>query len=464
VSYEAFLASKTPIVPPAGFAPSMPLHDALFPFQRELVTWAIRRGRAALFADTGLGKTRMQLEWARHVATHGRVLILAPLAVGAQTESEARAMGIDARHVREPSDGAVLITNYERLHRFDVSSFAGVVLDESSIIKHHDAKTLGQLLEAFARTPYRLACTATPSPNDYTELGTHAEFLGVCSRTEMLAEYFCHDGGETQTWRLKGHARTEFWRWVASWAALVRKPSDLGHDDAAYELPELRVTEHVLAAAEEQAKHQGRLFVEPASTLSERRSARKASLEARVAACVDAVRREPNEKWVVWCDLNAEQDALEDAFGDECFSVYGSLDSDEKERRLVSFVRGERRILLGKPSIFGFGLNLQLAARMAFVGITDSWEAYYQAVRRCWRFGQKRPVHVHLFVSELEGAVLANLRRKEADAKRMADELSQETKAMVQASVLGAVKTRNPYLARTRIEVPAWLERNKEAL
>lgn len=459
--YEAFVKQKLRRSPPTGLAQVPELHERLFPFQRALVGWALKRGRAAIFADTGLGKTVQQLEWARHVAEHTgeQVLILAPLAVAAQTVREGKEIDLGVTLCRDAVDmrEGVNITNYDRLHRFSRHGLGGIVLDESSIIKHHDAKTLGLLMEFSRDIPFRLAATATPAPNDFTELGTHAEWLGICTRQEMLSEFFVHDGGSTQDWRLKGHARGEFWKWVASWGALLRRPSDLGFDDTGYDLPPLDVEQHTIAADMATAHRAGMLFVHEASSLTERRAAKRASIEDRVAACAAVVQGEPDERWIVWCDLNSEQDALEAAFGDECISIYGSLDADEKESRLNRFIAGEGRILLGKVSIFGFGINLQSVCRMAFVGVTDSWESYYQAVRRCWRFGQKRPVKVHLFASEAEGAVAKNLARKEADAKTLAEQLSQETRAAVEAEVRGSERESNPYEPIRPMEVPSWL-------
>jgi len=463
--YASFVSRKLTRAPATGLETVPELHASLFPFQKDLVAWALRRGRAALFADTGLGKTAMQLEWARHVAAHyadgtGHVLILAPLAVAAQTAREGERLGIPVTVCRDGADvqPGVNITNYDRLHRFDPSDFDGVVLDESSIIKHHDAKTLQILLDAFEATPFKLCATATPSPNDYTELGTHAEFLGVCSRVEMLAEYFVHDGGETQKWRLKGHARAAFWRWMSTWAALLRKPSDLGYEDAGYDLPPLNVHQHTIAADPEQVKSQGLLFAEPARSLTERRAARKSTLSARVKRCADVVLAEPNESWVVWCELNAEADALVEALGPSTIEIRGSDEPILKEARLVSFGRGEFKVLVTKPSIAGFGLNWQHAARMAFVGVKDSWESYYQAIRRCWRFGQKRPVEVHVFASELEGEVVKNLQRKERDAIAMAEKLSAETRDAVRAEVRGLTRQTNEYSPSVAMAVPAWLQ------
>jgi superfamily II DNA or RNA helicase len=429
----------------------------LFPHQYDLVRWAAKRGRAAIFADTGLGKTRMQLAWADAVVRHtgGNVLILAPLAVAEQTTEEGADIGVPVTHCRTGDDmrPGINITNYERLHRFDVSRVAGVVLDESSIIKHHDAKTFRILTEAFARTPYKLCATATPAPNDWTELGTHAEFLGIRSRTEMLAEFFTHDGGETQVWRLKGHARRAFWQWVASWGAVIRSPEDLGHDGSAYRLPGLHVTEH--SVEHETAPADGMLFAVEALTLMARRTARRDSLAARVDACAQIINAD-SEPWVVWCDLNAEGDALRAAIPG-AVEIRGSDDVDTKERRLSDFAHGRIRVLITKPSIAGFGLNWQHCARMAFVGVTDSFEAYYQSVRRCWRFGQKRPVAVHIFASDAEGAIVANLKRKERDAAAMGDALAAETGDAVRAEVFGASKETNAYHARIRVAPPSFL-------
>lgn len=460
MKYADFVNKKLSICAPSGLMTIGALPDSMFPHQSDLVRWALKRGRAAIFADTGLGKSRMQVAWADqvHKATGRDVLILAPLAVAAQTVEEGDRLGVTITHAREAWQvmPGINITNYDRLHKFDPSMFGGVVLDESSCIKHHDTRTLSQLLEAFADTPYKLCATATPAPNDWTELGTHAEFLGVCTRTEMLAEFFCHDGGETQTWRLKGHAREAFWRWVAAWGAMLRRPSDLGYDDTRYNLPPLHVAEHLVASDDAALVNEGMLFALEASTLSERRDARRASLDARVKSCADMVNAD-NEPWIVWCDLNAESDALKAAIPGSV-EIRGADSAEDKESRLMAFAHGEIRVLITKPSIAGWGLNWQHCARMAFVGVTDSFEAYYQAVRRCWRFGQHREVMVHLFASQLEGSVLANLRRKEADALAMAESLSHETRAAVLAEVRGTSRQTNPYNANKAINTPAWLK------
>lgn len=459
MSYAEFINEKLTRVPATGITRSVDLPESLFDFQAAITRWAIRRGRAALFADTGLGKSRMQLSWADtvHRELGHDVLILAPLAVAAQTVSEGVQIGVPVTHCKDGADvrPGLNITNYDRLHRFDTARFGAVVLDESSIIKHHTSKTLALLLDAFSHTPFKLCATATPAPNDWTELGTHAEFLGICTQTEMLSEYFVHDGGDTQSWRLKGHARVEFWRWVASWAALVRNPADIGFDGSRYDLPPLTVSQHTTKSTGHDPMETGMLFALEANTLSERRSARRGSLTGRVEACAAMVNAD-REPWIVWCDLNAEGDALKAAIPG-AVEICGSDDPDVKEQRLIDFAAGRIRVLITKPSIAGFGLNWQHCARMAFVGVTDSWEAYYQAVRRCWRFGQNREVAVHIFASDLEGAVINNLQRKERDAKAMADSLSAETHDAVMQEVTGVIRKTNPYSPARTVKTPAWL-------
>lgn len=456
MNYSEFVSRKLCLVQPTGLQEFGDLPAGLFPHQDALTRWALRRGRSAIFADTGLGKTRMELAWADAVAREtGRpVLILAPLAVAAQTVREAAQIGLPGVvQAREAADcGRITVTNYDRLHKFDPEAFGAVVLDESSIIKHHTSKTLQTLLDAFARTPFKLCATATPAPNDWTELGTHAEFLGICSRTEMLSEYFVHDAAETQVWRIKGHARGQFWRFVSSWGAMLRKPSDLGFDDAAYKLPPLEMHEHTVSA---EVSAGGMLFALEAQTLSERRDARRASLSSRVAECAALVNAD-RQPWIVWCDLNAEADALK-ALIPDAVEVRGPDDVDVKEQRLLDFAEGRARVLISKPSICGWGLNWQHCRRIAFVGVTDSYEAFYQAIRRCWRFGQTQAVHAHIFASDLEGAVIANLKRKEADAASMAESLSAETRQAVMAEVFGQERRTNTYSANSAVKAPHWL-------
>jgi len=457
MNYQKFIGEKLRLHQACGIDDSNVDTHALFPHQSALVKWAARKGRSAIFADTGLGKTRMQLVWADtiHRVTGSDVLILAPLSVAEQTVEEGAEIGINVTHARYQYQchGGINITNYDRLHQFDTEKFNSVVLDESSIIKHHDSKTLAILMEAFAHTDYRLCATATPAPNDWTELGTHAEFLGICTQAEMLSEYFVHDAAKTQDWRLKGHAKEDFWRWVASWGAMIRSPSDLGFDGSAYDLPPLTVNQ--ITVKSDANAGVGELFAKDAQTLSERRQARRESLRHRVEECAKMVNAS-DQPWVIWCELNAEGDALKEAIPD-AVEIRGSDKTEHKESALSDFAHGKIRVLISKPKIAGFGLNWQHCAHVAFIGVTDSFEAYYQAVRRCWRFGQQRPVSVYLFASDLEGAVRENLLRKEKDAIAMLDALSIETRSALNDEVLGNQRRTNVYKPNMPIKIPGFL-------
>jgi len=426
VSYQEFLDSKRIVTPEVGFEPDS-VSGTLFGFQDEIVRWALRKGRAAIFADTGLGKTMMQLEWARqiHERTGGPVLILAPLAVARQTAREGEKFGVPVTVCRESSDlqPGVNVTNYQMLHHFSEGDFAGLVLDESSILKGFNGSTRRALTEFARSIEYRLACTATPAPNDTEELANHAEFLGAMTGKEMLALFFTQDGNSTHKWRLKNHARRDFWQWIASWAIAVRKPSDLGYDDDAFILPALTMQEHSVDAA---TVSEDRLFEVEARTLSERRLARRESVEDRVELTRQIVADEPDEYWILWCNLNTESEALTKAIPG-AVEVRGSDAAEVKEQRLLDFAEGRTRVLVTKPSIAGHGLNLQHCARMAFVGLSDSFEAMYQATRRSWRFGQKRPVNAHIITAENEGAVVANIKRKEKQAAEMMEEIVAHT-------------------------------------
>lgn len=450
--YQSFLAGKAISDPPTGLATVPELNTLLFPFQHDIVAWALKRGRAAIWADCGLGKTPMQLEWARHVP--GRVLILAPLAVAQQTVREGAKFGIDVRYARKQSDaGQITVTNYEMLQHFDPDEFHGVVLDESSILKAYDGKTRTEIIRAFERTPFRLACTATPSPNDMMELGNHAEFLGVMSRTEMLATFFCHDGGDTSQWRLKGHAERDFWRWLCSWAVAVRKPSDLGYEDEGFALPEL-VMHDVCVRVDEPTS--GMLFPMEASQLQDRLRARRDTIADRVehtAAIVNA----SHDSFICWCNLNSESEALIRAIPD-AVEIRGSDQPDVKERRLLEFSSGGSRVLVTKPSIAGYGLNWQHCHNVAFVGLSDSYEDFYQAVRRCWRFGQQHAVNCYVITAETEGAVVANIRRKEAQALTLSGSMCEHMRELMKAQLHGAARTQEPYKPTVKMELPAWMK------
>ncbi len=444
--YAAFLNEKALVAVPTGLDVVPTLNSGLIDFQHDITAWALKRGRAAVFAGCGLGKTFIQLEWARCVP--GPVLVLAPLAVGPQTVREGEKFGIPVTYVRDmPTDpSGIIVTNYELLDRFDLSKFAGLVLDESSILKSYDGSTRTAIIEASQRVPFRLACTATPAPNDFMELGNHAEFLGVMSRVEMLAMFFVHDGGETQKWRLKGHAQKDFWRWVASWAVLIQKPSDLGYDDGAFELPPCSVVQRTVHAT---TASDGDLFTVEAQTLQERIVARRETVPERVAACAELVNA-AGGTWVVWCNLNAESEALTKAIPD-AVEVRGSDKPEAKEAALLAFAEGRIRVLVSKPSICGHGMNWQHCHQMAFVGLSDSWEQYYQAVRRCWRFGQESPVTVHLIAADREGAVVENIKRKDAQATEMAARMIEHTQALTAEAVHGTVRDVASYERDTAI-------------
>lgn len=443
MDYESFIAGKRKSIPPSGFEPGE-LPENLFGFQSAIASWACRKGKAAIFADCGLGKTAMQLSWADQVSksTGGRVLVLAPLAVSRQTVQEAAKFGIDAEYARSEDDSScgIVVTNYEMLHRFDAASFSGVVLDESSILKSFSSKTRKQLADAFASTSYRLACTATPAPNDHVELGNHAEFLGVMGRAEMLATYFVHDGGDTSKWRLKGHAKDAFWDWVATWAVMMRKPSDLGFPDDGFDLPALRESVHVIESG---VTPEGRLLNVPAGSLQEQQRARRATIEKRVSMAASLV-NSSIKPWVVWCDLNDESEMLARSIPD-AVEIRGSDPVEHKEDALNGFSDGRYRVLVTKPSIAGFGMNWQHCADMAFVGMSHSYEQYYQAVRRCHRFGQGQEVNVHVIVTELEKSIVDNVMRKKRDAEEMGEGMVRATSKSAVSAKEGTERSVTPY-------------------
>lgn len=425
-----------------GFDP-VEVNSQLFPFQRVIVDWACKRGRAAIFANTGLGKTAMQTEWAKQVCGHtkGNVLIVAPLCVAKQTVEEAAKFNIQVNYCRNKTNvkEGITITNYEMLDNFDLSEFQGLVLDESSILKNRDGKTRKHIIESAKTVPYRLSCTATPSPNDFMELGNQSEFLGVMSMTEMLAMFFVHDGGDTSKWRLKGHGKSKFWEWLSTWSVCVRKPSDLGFDDAEYTLPPFEIYQHTVGSS----VTDGELFARIATTLTERRKAKRETLQSRVDAIAKVV-NESDEQWLVWCHLNDEQSALCNAIPD-AVSVSGSDSIDVKESRMMDFTQGKCRVLVTKPSIAGFGMNWQHCRNMAFVGLDDSYEQQYQAIRRCWRFGQKRTVRVHFATAESLGAIKKNVERKEQQMEEMQQSMVEHMMELTKKQIQGAKMQKSKY-------------------
>lgn len=444
--YDEFINSKMQVHVPVGFEPEK-INEHLFDFQEAIVKWAIKRGRSAIFADTGLGKTRMQLAWADQIVNHTQmpVIILTPLCVAQQTVREANQIGIDGvRYCRTMAlahDARIAVINFEMLDAFDNLDVGGVVIDESSILKSVDGKTKTHIIDRFRNTPYRLSCTATPAPNDFMEIGNQAEFLGIMSSTEMLAQFFTHDGGETSKWRLKGHGKTRFWEWTASWSVVIKNPSDLGFDGSRYELPKLNIIHHEV---ESDYIPEGQLFSSVATTLSERRAAKRNSLQERVELAASLVNNS-DEEWIVWCHLNDESTALtESVIGS--VEVTGSMPSKEKESRIMSFINGNSMDIIGKPSIFGFGLNLQHCRNMVFVGLDDSYESFYQAIRRCWRFGQTREVNVHIVSSSAEGAILKNIQEKQRKNEEMTQAMVNHMKEFTKKSIQGATRETNDYV------------------
>jgi len=459
-SYEDFLRSKQIVTSPCGFEPRS-IGETHFDWQKGIERWGIRKGKAALFEDCGLGKTLQQLEWSAQVSEYIKmpVLIAAPLAVSRQTQREGKKFGYPVNICRSQNDvhGVINITNYEMLQHFDPHKFGGVVLDESSILKSYSGKIKNQIIGMFRDTPYKLACTATPAPNDFMELGNHSEFLGIMSRPEMLSTFFVHDGGSTQNWRLKGHAQDDFWKWIASWAVVLSNPADLGYDGSAYQLPPLNVMEHVVKTSHKfDSNGQEMLFAPSVQTLNERRAARRESLKDRVKLCAE-IANSTYKQVLVWCDLNEESAELTKAIKG-AVEVKGSDSDEHKADAMMGFTEGSVRALVSKPKIAGWGMNWQNCDTEIFCGLSDSFEAYYQAVRRCWRFGQKNPVDVHIVVSDAEGAVKENIERKQAQANRMMMEMVKYTKDILRADVHGTTRQQDAYNPTLEMALPPWLE------
>lgn len=455
-AYEDFLAAKAVTTSATGFEPQG-ISDRLFPFQRDVVHWALRRGRAAIYADCGLGKTPMQLEWARHVADHtGRpVLVLAPLAVAQQTVREGRKFGIEVCYAQDRdaiADVPVIVTNYERLSAFTPSEFGGVVLDESGILKAFMGATKRQIIEAFQGMSYKLSCSATPAPNDHLELGNQSEFLEVLTSHEMIARWFVNDTSTFGTYRVKGHAVADFWGWVASWARCFGRPSDLGeYDDCSYELPPLTVVQE-LVDVDIVVGRDSALFRLPEMSATSVHDERRRTLSARVARIAEIVASEPEEPWTLWCETDYEADALVAAIP-EAVEVRGSQSLQAKERALADFGDGRARVLVTKPKIAGFGLNWQHCARAAFAGATYSYESFYQAVRRSWRFGQSRPVRVHVALAPTELAVWEVLTRKQRDHEAMKDHMF----AAMRRAQINEDNAAKRYQPRHIGRLPSWL-------
>lgn len=461
-SYRALCAAKKPKALDAGLRYTPELNGSLFPHQEHGVAFALRAGRAALFYDTGLGKTAMMLEWGRVVVEHTNkpVLMLAPLAVGAQHLREAERLDIDAVQARTgllSRDPRIVIANYERLEKFDPADFGGVILDESSVLKNFAGITTRKLIEAFANTTFRLAGTATPAPNDHTELGNHAEFLGVMPMHEMLVRWFIHDSNDTKNWYLKGHAVAPFWDWVASWARCVSKPSDLGFSDDGFALPELKIQRHIVEADRsispgEEKDGQFRLFRIPDRSATAIHAEKRLTIEDRARVVGELVERHPAEPICIWVDTDYEADAIKALGLPGLKDIHGEHPIERKEETLEAFSSGELRLLLSKPKITGHGLNWQHCHTTIFAGVSFSYESFYQAVRRFWRFGQKSPVTAHIVCADTELEIAAAVTRKSEDHERMKREMSA---AMARAARSHEIL--DPYQPIKPARLPSWV-------
>jgi superfamily II DNA or RNA helicase len=443
--YRAFIASKGTAAGSSGFA----LHNkwpGLFPHQLETLRFACEKGRSAAFLDTGLGKSRVEAAAAAEFCQQSGKpsLILTPLAVARQMQRECAAVGVDARVIREQSDAGpgVNIANYERLPKLDCSAFGGVVLDESSILKSFTGPTKTMLCEAFALTPYRLAATATPAPNDHMEIGQHSEFLGVMPSNEMLSRWFISDQSTMGGYRLKGHARADFWRWVASWSRAATLPSDLGGDDAGFVLPPLNYHLHTVQADITTHVPEGMLFRIPDGSATTIHKEKRLTLDDRVAAAA-AVANASSGPVIVWCETNGESSALAAAIPDS-IEVNGSMSLDAKVEALDSFTFGHSRVIVSKPKLAGLGLNWQHANTVVFASVSHSYEQHYQAVRRAWRFGQTHPVECHVVISDTEMPIWSNVQRKAIDHGRMKRAMAQAMQSGKSDATLRRAYTRAP--------------------
>lgn len=468
--YADFLASKRRKPPTSGInvhPDELLAADALFPFQRQIVAWAVGRGRAAVWADTGLGKTRIEVAWLHQILAveAGRGLILAPLAVAQQTIREARRMGIEVAYVRDQAESdrspaRIVITNYDRLAKFDLASFTAVALDESSILKAFSGTIKRALVAGFANTPYRLSASATPAPNDIEELTNHADFLGIMTSQEMRSTFFIADSrGEFMKYRLKGHAQGAFYEWLASWAIACRHPRDLGFEQDGYDLPPLTIHDHLVETG---WTAEGELFTPRLEGITARAQVRKDTLVSRVAAAIDIVCAEPDRQWIVWTGRNDESSAMAAGLLDALPSaplaeVVGTDDADLKAEALASFAEGTTQILVTKPSIAGYGLNFQACDRMVFVGLSDSYESYYQSIRRCWRFGQANPVDVHIVVAEVESVIVENVRAKERTATSTTDGLIAAISSENRRELYAGTSKSDSYEPTLPITLPGWL-------
>lgn len=447
-SYDALIDKKRYRRKAHGFSPSF-MPDYLFDFQKELVTWACETGKAALFEDCGLGKTVQFLTYAENVKRQKKcnVLIFAPLAVAEQIRREGEKFGIDVCHCRDGKfEPGINVTNYERIDRFRADDWGAVILDESSIIKNFAGKFRDKVTSFMEGIPFRLLASATPSPNDFMELGTSSEALGYLRRVEMLSTFFVHDSKDVQKWAMKGHGKKPFWRWMATWARAVRKPSDIGYDDGDFVLPEMRMIQHVM-----QSKPlPGQLFATPALTLNDQRRERRSSISDRCDMVAEIANAE-DSPFIAWGDLNDECDMMERVIKDSV-QISGSDKDTEKEAKILDFVNGNVRALVTKPKIAGFGLNFQHCNRMSFFP-SHSHEQFYQASRRCWRFGQKKNVECHIVTTEAEQTVIENMKRKEAQSMELFSGIVSGMKDFQTKDIFAY-----GYEASIKMEIPKWLK------
>lgn len=459
--YQEFLQTKLTRVIPSGFAPSNPIHPLLFDWQAEITNWALIQGKAALFEECGLGKTLQQVEWAKHVMNHtgGRVLILSPLAVAHQTVAEGLKIDVPITYIRDEEKAikpGIYITNYDMLKDFVGDIWDGVVLDESSILKNFTGQTKRMILNVFERTPYKLACTATPAPNDHLELGNHAEFLSVMPSNEMIQRWFINDSMAAGSYRLKKHAEKDYWKWVTSWAVCISKPSDIGYPDETdrytFDMPPLTIHNEVVGVDHSRAWESGKLIVDGTLSATEMWKEKRATLKDRCARAREIVTED--EPWVIWCDTNDEADVLMKLFPD-AIEVRGNQSIKEKEQKINDFTDGRVSKIISKPDICGYGLNWQHCPNQVFVGVTYSFEKTYQALRRSWRFGQTQEVNAWMISAESEGDLVKALAEK------------QELHSMMQSAMneamrehgLGALgrKIRQPYTPNLPMQLPEWL-------
>jgi SNF2 family DNA or RNA helicase len=473
ITYEEFLLDKKPRLYSQGINVNLDdIHPLLFDFQKYITRWALHKGRAALFLDTGLGKTFCQLEWARLLNVP--ILIVAPLSVARQTVREAKKIDLDIKYIRHKNemeaDKLIHITNYEMVDHVYDNQFQGIVLDESSILKGMDSKTKTKMLKIFKDVPYRLACTATPAPNDFIELGNHTEFLGICKQTEMLAEWFIHankieekimsngmvirekmSNSKGTEWRLRNYGKEHFYEWMTQWAMSMRKPSDLGFNDDGYILPALNIFPHFVKA---DYKPEGELFFNGLKGLQHRGEIRRSTIDNKLQKALEILN---DEQWIIWCGLNDESSQITKLIPG-AVEVKGSDSSEYKAEMIEAFQDGKYKVLVTKGKIAGYGMNLQNAHNMMFIGLSDSWEMYYQCIRREYRFGQKNPVNVHIILSDIEREIYNNVQRKEQIAQTLHNELIKNV-AMYEINDLkgGHELDMDEYKPIIEMKIPNWI-------